>query len=77
LTGDDFLSVWKDKSVGELFERIKTTMPMTSPGTLTPQQTADIVAHILSVGRYPAGATELGTDEAALRAVTIGAPPQK
>src|SRR5687768_6659536 len=54
LAGKDFLTNWSGKSVGDLFEKTSTTMPAT-----TPAQTADIVAHLLAVGRYPAGSTEL------------------
>ena len=77
LTGNDFVAAWKGKTVGDLFDTIKTTMPLASPGTLTPQQTADVIAYVLSVGHYPAGATELGSDEAALKAVSLGEPAQK
>src|SRR4051812_19148989 len=31
LAGAQFVSHWKDKSVGDLFEKIKTTMPPTMP----------------------------------------------
>src|SRR6185295_10327803 len=31
LIGERFLSKWKDKSLGELFELTKTTMPKTNP----------------------------------------------
>jgi S-disulfanyl-L-cysteine oxidoreductase SoxD len=77
LTGNDFIAAWKGKSVGDLFERIHTTMPMTAPGTLKPEQVADVIAYVLSVGRYPAGANELATDLAVLKAVPLGEPAQK
>jgi len=77
LTGNDFIAAWKGKTVGDLFEKIHTTMPMTAPGTLKPEQVSDVTAYILSVSHYPAGATELATDLAALKAVPLGEPPQK
>ena len=49
-------------------------MPLTSPGTLKPEQVADVIAFMLSVGRYPAGTAEMKTDVAALKAVPLGEP---
>jgi mono/diheme cytochrome c family protein len=77
LAGADFVGTWKDKSLGELFERISMTMPLTAPGSLTPQQTADVIAYMLSVNRFPAGTSELAADPATLKAVPVGEPPQK
>jgi hypothetical protein len=34
-------------------------MPQTSPGKLTRQQNADVLAFMLSVNKFPAGKTEL------------------
>jgi len=45
--------------VGDLFDRIRKTMPQTNPGHLTRQQDADILAFMLSVNKFPAGKTEL------------------
>jgi mono/diheme cytochrome c family protein len=59
LTGPVFNSNWSGVMLGDLAERIRLTMPQTSPGSLSRQQNADIVAYILSVGRFPAGKTEL------------------
>jgi len=59
LTGPVFNSNWSGVMLGDLAERIRLTMPQTSPGSLSRQQNADIVAYILSVGKFPAGKTEL------------------
>ena len=74
LAGADFMAAWKDMTVGDLFERIQTQMPLTAPGTLMPQQTADAVAYILSFNKFPAGAADLPTDVAALKTIKFGAP---
>jgi mono/diheme cytochrome c family protein len=73
LAGKDFLTNWTGKSVGDLFEKTHTTMPATAPGTLTPEQAADIVAHMLATGKYPAGATALGTKVEELAVIKIDA----
>jgi mono/diheme cytochrome c family protein len=72
LAGKDFISSWKDKSVGDVFTKIKVEMPLTAPGTLSPEQTADVVSFILSANQFPAGATALPPDATPLRDVHIG-----
>jgi quinoprotein glucose dehydrogenase len=58
-TGEDLLSVWSGKSLHELFQHISTTMPEDNPGTLKPQQYADVVAYFLKLNTYPEGSAEL------------------
>jgi len=45
-------------------------MPQDNPGKLTPEETADILAYILQVGKIPAGRAELRADEAALKQIS-------
>ena len=71
LVGPDFLGRWTGATAGELFERIRSTMPQTSPGSLSPQQYADIVAFIFNKNRFPAGRTPLPGDYTALRMIRI------
>jgi mono/diheme cytochrome c family protein len=59
LAGKDFLANWTGKTLGDLYEKTQTTMPATAPGTLSPEQTADIVAFMLSKDNYPTGAAAL------------------
>src|SRR5690242_10007427 len=49
LTGGEFMSNWNGLTVGDLFDRIRTTMPANAAGTLNREKTADILANILSV----------------------------
>jgi len=59
LTGGAFLSNWNGLTLGDLFDRIRKTMPLSAPGRLTRQQDTDILAFMLSVNKFPAGKTEL------------------
>ena len=59
LTGGAFLANWNGLTVGDLFDRIRKTMPQTAPGRLTRQQGSDILAFMLSVNKFPAGKIEL------------------
>ena len=75
LVGDDFLAGWKGKTVGVLFDEVRMTMPFDSPGTLTPEQCADVIAYILSANKYPAGDKELAHEVAPLQQIQIVAKP--
>jgi mono/diheme cytochrome c family protein len=59
LTGGTFLSNWNGLTVGDLFDRIRKTMPQGSLGKLTKQQDADVLAYLLSFNKFPVGKTEL------------------
>ncbi len=59
LTGGEFSANWNGLTVGDLFERIRISMPADRPGRLTREQDADILAFILRAGEFPAGKAEL------------------
>ena len=71
LKGDEFLLRWSDRSMFEFVDRVATTMPQDTPGSLNPQENADIVAYVLQVNRFPAGQDELPSDAAAQKAIAI------
>ena len=75
LTGDPFIASWQGKSVGDLFDKISMTMPALDPGSLKPEQAADIVSYILSMSKYPAGNADLAAGEP-LKQIKID-PPKK
>ena len=74
LAGADFLRTWEGKTVGDLYEKTHTTMPATAPGTLTPEQSADITSYMLSMSKYPAGAAALEPKMEALLTIKIDKP---
>jgi S-disulfanyl-L-cysteine oxidoreductase SoxD len=76
LAGKDFLANWTGKTLGELFEKTQTTMPATAPGTLTPEQAADIVSYMLSKDNYPTGAAALEGKVAVLQEIKLDEPKQ-
>jgi len=62
--GTEFSNVWADKPLTDLHAAV-VSMPMDAPGSMKPQEYADIIAYFLSINDYPAGQTELeGTDDA-------------
>jgi quinoprotein glucose dehydrogenase len=59
LTGGGFMANWDGLSVGDLTDRIRSSMPFDRPGTLSRQENVDIVAYILRFNRFPTGKDEL------------------
>ena len=59
LAGDSFLSNWSARPLTNLVDKIQKTMPFNLPGSLSRQQSTDLAAYILQVGKFPAGQTEL------------------
>ena len=72
--GDDFIGDWNTQTLADLVDKIKNTMPADDPGKLTERQSADIVAYILEVGKFPTGRAELASDAAALKLITLPPP---
>ncbi len=71
LAGDAFLEKWNGKTVDDLYELIRTTMPADSPGRLSRQQYVDIVAFMFQVNKFPPGQGELERDSARLKDILI------
>ncbi|HEV2387902.1 MAG TPA: cytochrome c [Candidatus Acidoferrales bacterium] len=71
LAGIDFLSNWNGLTLGDLFERIRKTMPKNKPGTLTHETITGVLAYMLSFNRFPAGRTELPQQAEQLRQIRI------
>jgi mono/diheme cytochrome c family protein len=69
LAGDTFNSNWEGVALNDLFERMRTSMPQNKPGTLSRAQNADILAHMLKVGGFPAGDVALDGQAGALAQV--------
>jgi mono/diheme cytochrome c family protein len=59
LAGSDFMNAWNGLTVGDLFDRIRVSMPPGKENAVTNEEKMDIVAHILSVNKFPTGTTEL------------------
>jgi cytochrome c len=73
LTGGAFLANWNGLTVGDLFERIRVSMPQDRPGRLSRQQNADILGFVLSANQFPPGKTELATETERLKQIRFEA----
>jgi mono/diheme cytochrome c family protein len=70
-SGDSFMQRWGGESAAELFNLVRASMPQDSPGSLEPQQYADILAFFFSASGMPAGTADLPGEEDVMRAITI------
>src|SRR6185295_11378664 len=59
LVGQDFLANWSERPIADVVDKIQKTMPFEAPGSLSTQQSADLTAYILQVGKFPSGQSEL------------------
>jgi mono/diheme cytochrome c family protein len=73
LTGGDFATDWIGLTLNDLFERIRVSMPQDQPGSLSRQQNADVLAFVLSAGKYPVGKTELPKEAEVLKTIKFEA----
>jgi len=68
LFGGNFMNTWRNRPTTDLFARIRNTMPLTDPGSLSDTDAANLVAYILQANGATAGAQTLTAETA----VTIG-----
>ncbi|HXF05781.1 MAG TPA: cytochrome c [Blastocatellia bacterium] len=73
LAGADFLSNWNGLTLGDLFERLRISMPPDQPDRLSRQQKIEILAYMLSVNKFPAGSRELPRETYALNQIRLDA----
>jgi mono/diheme cytochrome c family protein len=71
LVDERFFATWTGRSVGELVERTRLTMPSDGPGRIPRRRCIDIAAFVLSANGFPAGDQEFPTDLDALNRITI------
>ena len=71
LVGPEFLARWEGRSVGDLFDLLRLTMPDDDPGSLPREQYADLIAYILAVNKFPTGTMEIGTAIEPLKSIRI------
>jgi mono/diheme cytochrome c family protein len=67
--GGTFSATWSGKPLAGLFDYIRERMPKNEPGTLSPQEAADVLAYLLRLNRMPQGFEDLPADTATLRKI--------
>ena len=73
LAGGDFVWIWDGLNLGDLFERIRISMPQADPTSVSRAQKAEILAYMLEMSGYPPGDTEISTRARDLERITFHA----
>lgn len=71
LVDRSFWRKWEGTSVGKFYARIQETMPEGQPGSLSPQEYAEIVSFVLSANKIPAGTKDLPTELSTLNQIVM------
>ena len=69
---EQFRMNWIGRTVYDLFKLLKTTMPEDNIGGLSDDDYTRVIAYILKLNGYPAGADSLSTDSLAQKKIRIG-----
>jgi mono/diheme cytochrome c family protein len=69
--GEGFKNNWSGRPLSDLYDWVKTKMPKSDPGTLTPNQSVQVMSYILQQNNMPAGKTPMPADRAVLGTIKI------
>ena len=68
---------WSGMTVGDLFDKLQTSMPADKPGSLGREQNASLVAYLLNANKFPSGEAELASDAERLQKIRFEAAPAR
>ena len=71
LIGTAFSFRWRGATVMDIYASLRLTMPQATPGSLTEQAYADLIAYMLSENQFPSGEIELPPNEAELASIRV------
>jgi cytochrome c5 len=71
LVWDGFLTQWNDRTVKDLFDTLKRSMPRDAPGSLNTRAYVDVIAYVLQANKFPSGMRELSLNADALGQIVI------
>jgi len=74
LTGPVFNGNWNGVPLSQMLDRVRATMPLDKPATMSRQQIADVLAYVFSVNKIPAGKVELPRQAEMLNLIQYKAP---
>ena len=75
-TGVVFANWWHGKPLSALYIFMLERMPKNEPGSLQPQEYAEVLAYLLKLNQMPSGNSELPADSVALKKIRIDASPK-
>ena len=72
--GPTFATAWAGRPLSDLYDAVKDRMPKNEPGTLTPEESAQLVAYLLKINDVPAGEDALLPEVETLKKIRIEVP---
>ncbi len=76
LAGAEFTNTWNGTTLGDLFERIRISMPPSAPESVSAQSKADILSFVLKSSKFPEGKAELAPQPEVLKGIQFQANKQ-
>ena len=73
-TDDLFYMSFADKPLWEMYDVISDTMPEDNPGSLKPQEYADVITYLLKLNKFPEGQDELPPTKEVLSTIKMEKP---
>ena len=70
-TGVVFANSWDRRPLSDLYSFIVTRMPKNEPGSLQPDEYADVLAYLLKLNDLPSGDEPLPADSLAMKKIRI------
>jgi mono/diheme cytochrome c family protein len=72
--GSSFNQLWRGRPLSALYNYVGTKMPQDNPGSLAPNDVADVVSYLLFINKMPVGPSELPPDADSLSHIVVGKP---
>jgi cytochrome c5 len=69
--GPEFKTNWNSRPLSDLFDWVLNKMPKNDPGSLTPDESVQVIAYILQQNKMPAGTIALPANEKTLADIRI------
>jgi mono/diheme cytochrome c family protein len=73
-TGSEFRAKWNGRPAFELFDLVRSTMPEETPGSLSAQEYADVLAYMMKLNAVAPGAAPMPTNSDALKKLKLDIP---
>jgi cytochrome c5 len=70
-TGPSFKKNWSGRPLSDLYDWVLNKMPKNDPGSLTPDESVEVIAYILQQNKMPAGKVALPANWKALFGIKI------
>lgn len=68
---DAFMTQWNERTVAELYDAVRRSMPKDKPGSLSPGTYVDVIAYVLQANELPSGTRSLSVSADQLKQIVI------